>query len=139
MNDNNVGTEFKPLDIEGLKIYKKQNPAKFAHKFGDLDLDNLPEGFGQEDINRARFLRTQKLPKPRLMSELEVREYGAPERKEPTMEEVQAFLAKNGMTVTVDKVATEEKVEEKEETVQTEVETTTSEDGGATLEEAKTE
>lgn len=34
-----------PLDINGLRNYKRQNPVKFKDKFGDLDLDNLPEGF----------------------------------------------------------------------------------------------
>ena len=35
----------QPVSIEGLKGYKKNNPSKFADKFGDLDLDNIPKEY----------------------------------------------------------------------------------------------
>lgn len=37
--------EYKPLDIASLKVYAEKSPSKFADKFGDLDLDNIPAEF----------------------------------------------------------------------------------------------
>lgn len=33
------------LDLAGLKKYSEVNPVKFAHKYGVVDFNNLPEGF----------------------------------------------------------------------------------------------
>lgn len=33
------------IGIADLKVYAKKNPVKFVHKYGNIDLDNLPEGF----------------------------------------------------------------------------------------------
>lgn len=41
----------EPVSIEGLKGYKKNNPSKFADKFGELDLDNIP----------AEYMKTRKV------------------------------------------------------------------------------
>lgn len=60
----------KPLDIEGLRNYKKQNPAKFEHKFGKLDLDNLPENFNIE-AHKAMILEAR--PKPVLLQSIGAR------------------------------------------------------------------
>lgn len=35
----------RPLSIEGLKVYKEKSPSKYVDKFGDLDLDNIPEEY----------------------------------------------------------------------------------------------
>lgn len=64
-------TETRGLDVAGLKIYKKQNPAKFIHKFGDIDLEGLPDGTTLEDINKIRFAQLKKLPKTPLLHELD--------------------------------------------------------------------
>jgi hypothetical protein len=32
-----------PLTLEGLKVYKEKSPSKYKDKFGDLDLDNIPQ------------------------------------------------------------------------------------------------
>lgn len=53
-----MATEIKPLDIDGLKVYKKQNPVKFFRKFGDIDLDNLPEDFSIE-VQKMKMLSLQ--------------------------------------------------------------------------------
>lgn len=37
--------ELRPIDIKGLKTYKKMSPSKFEAKFGDLDLDNIPQEY----------------------------------------------------------------------------------------------
>jgi len=53
-----------PLTLEGLKLYKEKSPHKFLHKFGDLDLENLPQGF---DFNAHRKAIIANLPKPDLI------------------------------------------------------------------------
>lgn len=35
----------RPLSIEGLKVYKEKSPSKWKDKFGDLDLDNIPQEY----------------------------------------------------------------------------------------------
>ncbi len=42
----NQHAESRPITIADLKNYKRANPVKFEHKFGALDLDNLPDNFG---------------------------------------------------------------------------------------------
>ena len=37
--------EVRKNNMDDLKGYAKKNPVKFAQKFGDLDFNNLPEGF----------------------------------------------------------------------------------------------
>lgn len=59
--------KMKPLDIEALRRYQEQNPRKFKMKFGDLDLDNLPEGF---DIDLHKRNIVLGLPKTPLMNEI---------------------------------------------------------------------
>ncbi len=34
-----------PLSIKSLKLYKEKSPAKYADKYGDLDLDNIPKEY----------------------------------------------------------------------------------------------
>lgn len=36
------------LDTKAVAVYRKQNPVKFAQKFGDIDLESVPEGFDFE-------------------------------------------------------------------------------------------
>lgn len=52
------------LTLEGLKEYKLKSPSKFADKFGDLDLDNLPPNW---DINAHRRAIINKKEKPPLI------------------------------------------------------------------------
>lgn len=40
----------RPLSIEGLKVYKKMSPSKYEAKFGDLDLDEIPEEYMREGM-----------------------------------------------------------------------------------------
>jgi len=40
-------TTKQPVDVDGLRLYAKQNPVKFRQKYGDIDLDDLPENFFQ--------------------------------------------------------------------------------------------
>ena len=47
----------KVLTIEDLKAYRKQNPVKFKHKFGDINLDNVEEGF---NVNLYKYQVTQE-------------------------------------------------------------------------------
>lgn len=63
------GFVYIPLDVEALKVYKKMNPSKFAHKFGDLDLDNLPPNF---DLPQHRRNIIAGLPITPIMKELEL-------------------------------------------------------------------
>ena len=34
-----------PLTIEGLRAYQEKSPSKWVDKFGDLDLDNIPQEY----------------------------------------------------------------------------------------------
>lgn len=47
--------DIRPLTREGLKLYKEKSPSKFKHKFGDLDLDNIPDDF-DFDAHRKRII-----------------------------------------------------------------------------------
>lgn len=35
----------QPLNVDALRVYQKNSPSKWADKFGDLDLDNIPEEY----------------------------------------------------------------------------------------------
>lgn len=56
--------EIKPLSAEGLKLYREKSPSKFKDKFGNLDLDNLPENF---DFDAHRRAIIANKPKPELI------------------------------------------------------------------------
>lgn len=133
----NANSKVTPLTIEALRVYKKQNPAKFAHKFGDLDLDNLPEGFTIEDANKIRYLRTQALPKPKLMTELQIQNINFAEpKKELTLEEVAAFLESKGLKVAEKK---DEIVADTNDSITEQKLVATNVEGGEILEDKKEE
>lgn len=46
----------RPLSIRGLKVYKQKSPSKFEDKFGNLDLDNIP----QEYMKVGQFPKVDK-------------------------------------------------------------------------------
>lgn len=102
MANEPIKTEFKSLDIEGLRIYKKQNPVKFFRKFGDIDLDNLPEDFNIE-VQKMKVLQAQ--PKTPLLNI----EPAKPKTEEEIRAEVARLTAQLGTAPVV--VSREEVVE----------------------------
>lgn len=45
-----VKINIKPLSIQGLKVYKSKSPSKYADKFGNLDLDNIPKEYMRKGV-----------------------------------------------------------------------------------------
>ncbi len=41
-----MAVEAHKTTVEDLMIYSQKNPAKFLHKFGEIDFGNLPPNFG---------------------------------------------------------------------------------------------
>lgn len=66
--------EYAELSLEALKDYKAKSPSKFAHKFGDLDLEAIeflkspehPDGF---DMAKHRRMIKRALPKTPLLTD----------------------------------------------------------------------
>lgn len=115
-----IKTVTVPLDINGLRIYKKQNPEKFYHKFGDIDLDNLPADF---NINVQRMKTTASHPKTPLL-DFQATKALTPDEIAREIARLQGMLPAQPVAPVV-----EEKKEEVIENV----------DGGTTLEDNKVE
>lgn len=86
--------KIEKLTIEGLKLYKEKSPSKFLAKFGNLDLDNLPENF---DLDAHRKAIIAKAVKPSLIEGLgsdikQDMKVDSPVNFEETKEEVKEIM-----------------------------------------------
>lgn len=112
----------KELTIEDLKAYKKQNPDKFKHKFGDIDLDNVEEGF---NVNLYKYQVTQE----RVRRE----QQGVPQDFPITPEDFKVKVAKPKEVEVEEEVEETEEVEMEEEKVQPDEPKSKDVKGGKTL------